>query len=131
MKDFLPIPNADTEIFYKGCKEKKLLFQKCKNCGHVIWPFSFACPICYNIDTEIIESKGYGKIYTFTIYNVAFHKSFKENVPYVVAIVHLQEGPKLITNIVDSSLKDIKCEAKVYVKWEKFGDYFMPKFKLI
>jgi uncharacterized OB-fold protein len=131
MTQFFPIPNFDTEIFYNGCKHKKLIFQKCTNCGHIRWPYSFACPVCFEIDTELIEAKGTGKIYTFTIYNVAFHKSFKDKTPYVVAVIKLDEGPKIVGNIIYTPFERIKCDKKVKVVWKKSGDYFLPKFKVI
>jgi len=130
MNVLLPAPNADTEIFYNGCKNKRLLFQKCKKCGKVRWPYSHGCPECFSFDKEIVEVKGYGKIYSFTIYNVAFHKLFKGRVPYVVAVVELEHNVKFMSNIVESSFDKIKCDAPVKVVWEQAGEYFLPKFKL-
>ncbi len=128
MNSFIPLPSADTEIFYNGWKDKKLLFHKCRKCGNIIWPFSIACPECLDTETELIESKGRGQIYTYTIFNVPFHKDFKDKIPYVVAIVKLSEGPKLVTNIVNTSFRLIQCDSPVKIVWQKSGDCFIPVF---
>jgi uncharacterized OB-fold protein len=128
--EYKPVPNFDATNYYKGLKEKKLIFQKCNNCGHIRWPYSIACPVCYEKDFKYIESNGDGMIYTFTIFNVPFDKNFKDKVPYVVAVVQLTEGVKMVTNIIKSPLEKIKCNAPVEVIWEKCEDYFIPKFKL-
>lgn len=127
----MPLPCADTEIFYNGWENKKLLFSKCRQCGNVIWPFSIACPKCLNTETELMESKGRGQIYTYTIFNVPFHKDFKDKIPYVVAIVKLSEGPKLVTNIVNTPFRLIKCDSPVEIVWQKSGVYFIPVFYVI
>ena len=129
--ELFPVSTFDTEIFYNGCKEKKLLFQKCKNCSHIIWPNSLFCPKCYNNNLDLIESEGYGTIYTFTIFRVAFHKAFKDKLPYTVAVIELDEGPKLVSNIVDTPLNEVKIGKKVEVTWDSYGNTFLPKFKVI
>ena len=123
--------NPDNRIFWENCKNKKLVFQKCTKCGKVRWPFSIACPDCYSFDYEIIESKGKGKIYTYAIFHVPFDKSFKDKVPYVIAIIELDEGVKFFSNIINTPFDEIDCEIKVKVVWERYGDYYIPKFEKV
>ncbi len=127
---FKPKVNADTELFLEGCKNQKLLFQQCEKCKKVIWPYSYACPDCLSVNFQTVKSNGIGSIYAFTILNVSFHKSFKDKIPYVVAIVELFEGPKILTNIVETPFEFIKCGAEVKVLWEKAGDTFIHKFTI-
>lgn len=73
---------------------------------------------------------GKGKVYTFVVYHVAYHSGFEKDVPYVVAEVELEEGPRLLTNIVDCRPDELKCEMLVEVTWENITDEFsLPKFK--
>ena len=59
-----PLPNVDgdTQEFWAGCKEHELRFQKCKDCGHIRWPASMICPMCYSRDTQWIIASGKGKV---------------------------------------------------------------------
>lgn len=126
----LPKPNPDTQTFWDGCKEHQLKFQKCWNCHHVRWPPSVICPVCYSNDTEWIVASGKGKVYTYCIYHQAFHPDFKKDLPYVVAIVELDEGPHLITNIVGCEPGEVRCEMPVKVVWDNGNTGFsLPKFK--
>jgi uncharacterized protein len=127
-----PIPriNGDNQEFWAGCKAHRLRFQKCKTCGHVRWPASFICPICYSRETEWIVSGGKGKVYTFVVYHVAYDPAFESDLPYVVADVELEEGPRLVTNIVGCRPEEVECEMPVEVTWQDITEEFsLPKFQ--
>ena len=126
----LPIINGDNQEFWIGCKEHKLKFQKCKACGHVRWPPSTICPMCYSQEIQWIVARGKGKVYSFVVYHVVYHPGFENKVPYVVADVELEEGPRLLTNIVDCPHHEVKCDMHVEVTWEDITEEFsLPKFK--
>ena len=126
----LPHPNADTKPFWDGCKEHQLRFQKCRRCQHVRWPPSILCPRCYSRDTEWILACGKGKLYTYTVYHQALDESFKNDLPYVAAIVELDEGPHLLTNIVGCNHDRIECDMLLEVVWEDINEAFtLPKFR--
>jgi uncharacterized OB-fold protein len=128
----LPQPNADDKFFWDGCKEHKLLFQKCQNCGLVRWPPSIICPNCYSRDTEIVEATGKGKIYTYAIYHQVYHQGFENEVPYVTAVIELEEGPHFLSNIIDYEPDEIECDMPVELVWEDVTQEFsLPKFKPI
>jgi len=126
----LPEINGDNKEFWIGCKEHKLKFQKCKACGHVRWPPSAICPMCYSQEIQWVVARGKGKVYSFVVYHVAYHPGFENEVPYVVADVELEEGPRLLTNIVDYPHNEVKCDMPVEVTWEDITEEFsLPKFK--
>ena len=126
----LPKPNSDTRPFWNGCRDHELRFQKCKECEHVRWPPSILCPRCYSPETEWIVSKGRGRVYSFVVYHVAFHPAFKDEVPYITAIVELPEGPHLLTNIVGCETSKVTCDMPVEVAWEDINEEFsLPKFR--
>jgi len=126
----IPKPNSDTRVFWNGCRDHELRFQKCKECGHVRWPPSIICPKCYSSETELVLSRGKGRVYSFVVYHVAFHPAFRDEVPYVTAIVELQEGPHLLTNIVGCKASEITCDMPVEVVWEDITEELsLPKFK--
>lgn len=130
-KELLPRPTWDMREFWEGCRRKVLRFQKCRACGHVRWPPANLCPQCHSFEAEWIESSGKGKIYSYVIYHMAFHPYWKDKTPYVVAVVELDEGVRMPTNIVGASFEELKCDAPVEVVWDEAGEYFVPRFKLI
>ena len=128
----LPVPNADTKPFWDGCRQHQLRFQKCGECGHVRWPPSIICPKCHSQNTEWILSSGRGKIYSYAVHHQAYHPAFRDKLPYVVAIVELDEGPHLLTNIIGSPHDQLECDLAVTVTWEDVtGEISLPEFKLL
>ncbi len=126
----LPQPDADTAPFWAGCREHKLLFQKCASCGHVRWPPSIICPVCHAPDTEWITASGKGSVYTFTVFHTALHEAFLQDIPYVTAVIELEEGPHLLSNIIECEHSNIRCGMPVAVTWEDINEEFsLPKFK--
>ena len=126
----LPNINGDNREFWLGCKNHQLRFQKCENCGYVRWPASIICPVCLSQKASWIVSEGKGKIYTFVIYRVAYHPGFANDLPYVVAAVELNEGPHLLTNIVNCPVDEVTCEMSVEVTWSDVNEEVsLPLFK--
>jgi len=126
----LPKVNADTKPFWDACRNHELRFQKCTECGHVRWPPSILCPLCYSNKTEWIRASGKGTVFSFVVYHKAFHPGFEADLPYVVAIVELQEGPQFLTNIVGCDPSEMSCEMPVDVVWEDITEEFsLPKFR--
>ena len=126
----LPKINADTKEFWEGCKEHVIRVQKCADCGLVRWPPSFICPQCHSRKTDWIASTGKGSVYTFVVNHIAYHPAFQEDLPYVVAVVELDEGPHLITNIVGCAPSEVRCDMPVEVVWDDITNEFsLPKFR--
>ncbi|MBW1817687.1 MAG: Zn-ribbon domain-containing OB-fold protein [Deltaproteobacteria bacterium] len=126
----LPKVNGDNEEFWKGCREHRLMFQKCADCGHIRWPAAALCPECLSMDTEWIEAGGRGTIYTFAVYHVAYLAAFEEDLPYVVATVELTEGPHLLTNVVGCGPDQVTCGMPVEVAWKDVtAEFSLPKFR--
>ena len=126
----LPQPNADDRPFWEGCKQHELRFQKCGDCGLVRWPPSMICPNCYSESNETIVASGKGKIYTFAVYHRAYHPGFEKELPYVTAVIELEEGPHFLSNIVGCKSDEVRCDMPVEVVWEDINEEFsLPKFK--
>jgi uncharacterized OB-fold protein len=126
----LPMPDADSKPFWQGCYEHELRFQQCAACGEVRWPPSILCPGCHSQETRWIKASGRGTVYTFAVYHQAFHPSFKGRVPYVVAVVRLEEGPMLLTNIVGCPPEAVACDMPVQVAWDDLSEeYSLPQFR--
>ena len=126
----LPKLNSDTFPFWEGCRQHELKFQQCHDCGHVRWPPATLCPQCLSTQTTRLTSKGFGRIYTYAVYHVAYHPGFAADLPYIVAVVELDEGPHLLTNIIGCPTDGIKCDLPVEVVWEDIDERTtLPKFR--
>lgn len=129
---FLPKISDDTAPFWQGCRERRLLFQKCSECGHVRYPASVICPECLSAANEWVEAKGVGRIYSFVVFQRAFHPSMADKIPYVVAVVELDEGPSFLTNIVDCDPAHVSCDQRVRLKWENAAAGLpLPVFQIV
>jgi uncharacterized protein len=126
----LPKLNSDAKPFWDGCKNHELRFQQCQACGHVRWPSSIICPKCNKRETRWVIAGGHGTIYTYAVYHIAYHPGFSDDIPYVVAIVELDEGPHLLTNIINCNHQEIRCGMDVIVVWDDVTpETTVPKFR--
>lgn len=126
----IPIPNEDSREFWAGCRERKLRLQRCKACGYVRFYPRILCTECGSTDTEWIDATGKGMVYSFAIVHRAPSPAFKADVPYVLALVTLEEGCRMMTNIVGCDVKDVHIDMPVEVLFEKVSDEIsLPKFR--
>lgn len=126
----LPNINGDNREFWAGCREHRLTFQKCENCGHVRAPASIICPVCHSQQASWTVSSGKGKVYTFVVYRIAMHPAFAGDLPYVVAIVEMEEGPHILSNIVGCRPEEVACEMAVEATWKDVNnEVSLPLFR--
>jgi len=133
MKEYkkpLPKPTPWSKPFWDGCKNRKLLIQQCISCKKYIFYPKLFCPFCLSPDLSWIEATGKGKIYTYTVVYAYQPTEFSADVPYVVAVIELEEGVKMMSNIVDCKPDNVRCDMDVEVIFEDITEEFtFPKFK--
>jgi uncharacterized OB-fold protein len=126
----IPVPNEDSRQFWEGCRANKLLLQKCDSCGHVRFYPRILCTECGSTETTWIEASGRGTVYSHTTIHRAPSPAFKADVPYVLALVTLEEGGRMMTNIVGCKPEEVAIDMPVKVKFEKVSDEIsVPKFE--
>ena len=95
----LPKPDQDTVPFWEACKKHELLIQQCKSCrSYIFYPRIF-CPVCLG-EPEWVKAKGTGEVYSYSVYYQIYHPVFADDIPYVVALVLLDEGVMMTSRIV-------------------------------
>ena len=125
----LPIPNPDTEPFWRGCVQGQLLLQRCLSCQSFRHPPSPICPMCLSADHEWVASNGRGTVYSFVIVHESL-RGWGFEVPYVVAIVELNEGPHVLSNVMGVPTEQVRIGMLVQVFFEQITDEIaLPKFK--
>ncbi|MEL3891432.1 Zn-ribbon domain-containing OB-fold protein [Ferrovibrio sp. MS7] len=118
--------------YWDGLKQGKLLFQQCRACGNRWLPARDACPNCLKREAEWVESSGRGRIVSWVVYHVSYNDAFKDRVPYDVTLVELDEGPRLLSNIVNGDAgRKLSLHASVALQIEHEGDLALARFKLV
>ncbi|HDP23943.1 MAG TPA: Zn-ribbon domain-containing OB-fold protein [Deltaproteobacteria bacterium] len=127
----VPVVNPWARPFWEGTKQGKLLYQKCKDCGTNVFYPRIACISCFSDNLEWVESSGKGTVYTYTVVKSNSPTAFLPDLPYVIAIVKLEEdGVQMLSNIVGCDPDEVRCDMPVEVTFEKLNDEFvLPKFK--
>lgn len=125
----VPRPAPESVPYWEAAKRHKLAIPHCNSCGHYWFPPSQRCPSCLSADFEWAEVSGRGKVYSFVVFHRVFHPAFENEVPYVVALVELAEGPRLLTNVIGIPPEDVRCEMPVKVTFDDVTpDASVPKF---
>ena len=111
----LPIPTADeaSELFFRGARERRLMLLRCAQCGRHRLPGRERCADCWSTDAEWVQASGRGKLYTFGIMHQQYHPAFAGAIPYNFALVELEEGPRLVTSIVDCPNEELRVDMPV------------------
>lgn len=129
-----PLPNPDefdTREFWAATRDKKLTFQQCKNCNTIVFYPRRQCTGCTDSALEWKTASGKGTVYTYSVVRQSYHPFFRHRIPYAVAWIDLDEGPRILSNVVgvDDPLTDVKIGMKVEVEWEEHEALNIPLFK--
>lgn len=128
----LPIPDIDSKEFWDGCHRHELLLQKCKPNNHYRYPPRPICPECFSTDLVWEKASGKGEVYTFIIVRRPAGPDWEADVPYVLAVIQLAEGVRMMSNVVGCRPEDVKIGMKVEVAFDDVTETVsLPKFKPI
>lgn len=125
----MSLANGDSAEYFSAAADGRLVLQQCAHCGAVQFPPRHHCTTCWKSDLNWIDSKGNGRVESFTIVRRAPLPAFRDEVPYVLASVILDEGPRMITSIIGERALDVKIGDPVTVAFRpgKEGDV-LPVF---
>lgn len=124
MNENLPVPiaNPDSQAYWDGARQDRLLIRKCMSCGEVHFLPRHMCPACWSTDLNWVEASGRGTIHSYTVIHRAPLPEFADKVPYVIALIDLEEGPRMMTNILGEDALDARIGDAVEVCFEVRGD---------
>ncbi len=125
----VPVVNTWAQPFWDAARQNRLEIQKCCSCNkHIFYP-RMACPHCSSDNIEWVQCSGRGKIYSFTVVESNAPSAFAGDIPYVVAVIKLDEDVQMLSNVVDCDFDDLRCDMPVEVVFEQLDDEFtLPKF---
>ncbi|MFO7963527.1 MAG: Zn-ribbon domain-containing OB-fold protein [Desulfobacterales bacterium] len=129
-----PAITPETKPFWDAAKNKDFMLVKCTECGTFRNPVSITgniCPECGSRKPgEWVKASGKGKVHTYTAVHRTFHPAFEKELPYILVIVELDEGPRYLANMREAEPGDMKLDMPVEVIFEKLTDDIMlPQFR--
>jgi uncharacterized OB-fold protein len=126
----LPVIDNWNRGFWAAAKEERLAAPLCGDCGHVFFPPGACCPKCLSQNLTWRTLCGRGSIESWVVFHQLYYKGFAEDMPYNVAVVKLDEGISMMSNIVGVPNRELKSGTKVEVVFEKATDEVtIPKFR--
>jgi len=126
----VPVPDEISAPFFKGAREGKLMLQHCSGCERWSFPVRERCPHCFAARLEWRQASGRGTLYTFTVMHQVMNPGFASAVPYNVAQVDLEEGVRIVSNVVGIRNDALRVGMKLEAVFEDVGESVsLPKFR--
>jgi uncharacterized OB-fold protein len=126
----LPTPDEFTQPWWDAAAEGRLVISRCATCGEAhYYPRPF-CPRCGGDEVSWEDASGRSTLYTWSIVHQNDLPPFNEKVPYVAAVVDLDEGPRMMTNVVGCEFDELRVGMALQVEFEDIGEGFhIPVFR--
>ena len=127
----IPVPTPETQFFWDKCKEHELWLQRCQACQHVFFYPRLHCPQCLSDNVPGFRASGKGTLWTYMINHRAV-PGFEDDAPYAIAIVQLEEGPRMMSNIVgiENTPENLVLDMPLEVVFEDATEEIsIPKFR--
>jgi uncharacterized OB-fold protein len=128
----LPTPDADSAPFWEGCKEHRLLAQRCARCGTLRWPPQGVCPACYSWDAAWQPVSERGTVASFVVVHQA-PPAFRDVAPYTIARITLDDTDgqvQILSNVVDCPWEEVRVGMLVQAVYDDVTpEITLPKFR--
>lgn len=128
----IPIPTQETLPFWEGCRRGDLLLQRCAGCGHLQFPPQSFCAACLGENLTWIKVSGRGSVLSYTVIHWSPNPAYAANAPYVLALIVLDEGPHMLTNVIDCPPGEVRIGMAVTVTFVDCSpEIALPKFRVV
>jgi uncharacterized OB-fold protein len=127
-----PVPRIDEESrgWWEALARHELYVQRCGACGTVRLPPRATCTACLSPSIEWVRASGRGTVYSFTVTHQNQSPGFRERLPYVLAVVELEERVRLVTNVVGCPVDAVRIGMPVEVEWDDVtSEVTLPLFR--
>lgn len=127
----LPTPSIDSQPFWDGLKEGRIMLQRCADCGTVRHYPRPMCGVCHSMEVDWIEASGRGTVYSWTIAHHPFHAGFRGETPYILVTVELEEGVRMQSQLLDAEPADLRIGLPVEAVFAPATeDWTLPYFRI-
>lgn len=113
---------GEERVFFERAREGVLVFQRCTDCDGAIFPLRTLCSLCGSVELILEESTGRGEVFSYTIQYRAKDPFFKARSPHVIVLVELEEGFRLLANLVDVNPDEVRIGVRVKAAFSELGD---------
>ncbi len=125
-----PPMDWESRPFWEGCRRHELVLQRCAACGTIRHRPRALCPACLSGEIEWIRASGRGTVYSYTVTHQNQAPAFRQAVPYVLAYVELEEGVRMLTNVVGCDPGEVRVGMAVRVEFVDLdGERAIPRFR--
>jgi uncharacterized OB-fold protein len=122
MRFDLPTPDDTTRPFWEAAREGRFLIKRCRDCGRAhYYPRPF-CPHCWSGAVDWEDARGRASLYTWSVVLQNDLPPWPERVPYVAAVVDLDEGPRVMTNVVECEFERLTIDMALQVSFRQASD---------
>ena len=127
----IPVLDVETRPFWEACQKGRLMLQRCTDCGHIRFPPTHFCAKCRSVKCDWVESKGHGRVFSWIVVRHPVPRDvYAQEVPYVVALIELDEGVRIPSNIIDCKPEDVSAGMPVSVVFRAVTpDVTLPLFQ--
>jgi len=123
-----PVLSEDNRFFWEGIQRGELLIQRCASCGGLRHPPRPMCPRCQSLDWDTLRASGHGRVHSYVVPHHPRLPAFQE--PYVVALVDLKEGTRLVTNLIGMAPEEVRIGMDVELEITRVDDELvLPLFR--
>ena len=123
-----PEPTIDSRPYWDGLKERRLLIQQCGDCGALRHYPRPMCAACHSLEVRWIEASRQGRLYSWTEVHHPFVPGFRDEIPYVMATVELEEGVRLQCQMLDAASAGLKLDLPVEIVFREVQDGLVLPF---
>ena len=125
----VPVPDELTAPYWAAAGEHRLAVQRCESCGRLAHPPVARCPACHGDTFAWPAMSGRGRLHTYTVATHSVHPVSEGHTPYVIALVELEEGPRILTNLRGIEPDAVRVGMELQVTFEDVGDGLaLPQF---
>ena len=105
-----PLSPELTRLFWEAAKRHELVMPRCKTCDYLFFYPRSECPRCLSNHLEWMKVSGRGRLHTYTVVYQPANAAFRDDTPYIYAVVQLDEGPRMVSNVVQCDLDAVKVD---------------------
>ena len=125
-----PLSPSLTQPFWEAAKRHELVMPRCKTCDHCFFYPRSECPRCLSSDLEWVKVSGRGRLHTFTVVRQPANPAFQDDAPYIYAVVQLDEGPRLVSNVVECDIAAVRVDMPLQAVFaDVTPEWTLVKFK--
>lgn len=128
----LPPLTSLNRAYLGGAAEGELRLQKCTPCGHIWFPPASRCPACLSAEWTFTPMSGRATLWSWIVMHQKYFGSFADDLPYVVAVVRLAEGPRMISTVVGTPAGELRCDLALEAVFDQVADQVgVVKFRVL